>query len=105
MRVPLIEVLLAGRAISDVLLAGRAISVRLAGLAKLEMLARLLGLLLSLSRFSREGRGPKDNRLMPDVDNLLTCFADGVSSATDDAALVELPMVRFRLRIVTLGGI
>lgn len=67
------------------------------------MLARLLGRLLSLA--SRPATGPKDNRLMPEVDNLLTCFMDpGGSSATDDAPLAVLPPVRFLLLMVTLGG-
>lgn len=43
---------------------------------------------------------------MPDVDNLLTCFVvDGVSSgATPEPWLTVLPLVRFLLLIVTLGG-
>jgi hypothetical protein len=87
-------------------LAGLARSLRLAGLSsreKLVVLARLLGRLLSLA--SRLETGPKDNRLMPDVDNRLTCFVEpGVSSAMDDAPLAVLPPVRFLLLIVTLGG-
>lgn len=67
------------------------------------MLARLLGLLLSL--FSRFGSGPKDSRLIPDVDNLVAWFEDGVSSPpADDVALTVLPVVRFLLLMVTLGG-
>lgn len=82
----------------SVLLCGRS------GLTKPTPLARLLGRLLSL--LSRTGRGPNERRLMPDVDSLLTCFVDcGVSSAAEDAPLTVLPPVRFRLRIVTLGGI
>lgn len=85
---------------------GLAKSLRLEGLSsreKLVVLARLLGRLLSL--VSRPTTGPKDSRLMPDVDNLLTCLMDpGASSATDDAPLAVLPPVRFLLLIVTLGG-
>jgi hypothetical protein len=88
-------------------LAGLARSVRLAGRSrreKLVVLARLLGRLLSL--LSLLGTGPNDNRLMPDVDNRLTCLVDpGVSSATDDVPLAVLPPVLFLLLIVTLGGI
>lgn len=70
------------------------------------MLARLLGRLVSLG--SRLGSGPNDSLLMPDVDNLATCFVvlEGVSSPTPmEDPLAVLPPVRFRLRIVTLGGI
>lgn len=69
------------------------------------MLARLLGRLVSLG--SRLGRGPNDSLLMPDVDNLATCLVvvDGVSSPPMEDPLAVLPPVRFRLRIVTLGGI
>jgi hypothetical protein len=75
------------------------------GRAKLVALARLLGLLLSLSLFSRFGNRPKDNLLIPDVESLATCLVDeGVSSAIDDP-LAVLPPVRFLLLIVTLGGI
>lgn len=75
----------------------------LSGRANPAALARLLGLLPSV--FSRCGIGPNDNLLMPDVDNLLTCFIDdGVSSAAEEFALTVLPPVRFLLRIVTLGG-
>lgn len=88
-------------------LAGLASSFRLAGRSrreKLVVLARLLGRLLSL--LSRPAKGPNDKRLMPDVDNLLTCFTEpGVSSATDDVPLAVLPPVRFLLLMVTLGGI
>jgi hypothetical protein len=88
-------------------LTGRASSVRLrgrSGRTKLdEVLARLLGLLSLPSRF---GRGPKDSRLIPDVDNLATCFVEeGVSSAATDELLAVLALVRFLLLIVTLGGI
>jgi hypothetical protein len=87
-------------------LGGLASSLRLAGRSrreKLVVLARLLGRLLSL--LSRPATGPNDKRLMPDVDNLLTCFMDpGVSSATDDVPLAVLPPVRFLLLMVTLGG-
>lgn len=88
-------------------LTGRASSVRLrgrSGRTKLDdVLARLLGLLSLPSRF---GRGPKDRRLIPDVDSLATCFADdGVSSAATEELLVVLALARFLLLIVTLGGI
>jgi hypothetical protein len=67
------------------------------------VLARLLGLLLSpVPRF---GSGPKDSRLIPDVDSLAAGFAEGVSSPAMDDPLAVLPVVRFLLRIVTLGGI
>lgn len=89
------EVRLKGRA-SSVLLSGRS------GRTKLDVLARLLGL---LSVPSRVGRGPKESLLIPDVDNLATCFVDGVSSAAIDEPLAVLPPVRFLLLIVTLGGI
>lgn len=89
----------------DVRLTGRASSVRLKGLSgrtKLVVLARLLGLLSLPSRF---GRGPKDRRLIPEVDSLATCFDDvGVSSPAIDELLAVLPPVRFLLLIVTLGG-
>lgn len=67
------------------------------------MLARLLGL---LSLFSRFGSGPNDNLLIPEVDNLATCFVDdcGVSSGAIDELLIVLPPVRFLLLIVTLEG-
>jgi len=88
----------------EVRLAGRATSVRLIGLSgreKLVVLARLLGL-LSLSLV---GSGPKDNLLIPDVDNRATCFVDdGVSSPAIEDPLAVLPPVRFLLRIVTLEG-
>jgi hypothetical protein len=90
----------------EVRLTGRASSVRLrgwSGRTKLEVLARLLGL---LSLFSRFGSGPKERRLIPDVDSLETCFVEeGVSSAATDELLAALPPVRFLLLIVTLGGI
>jgi hypothetical protein len=90
----------------EVRLTGRASSVRLrgrSGRTKLEVLARLLGL---LSLFSRLGSGPKDRRLIPDVDSLVTCFVEeGVSSPATDELLAVLPPVRFLLLIVTLGGI
>jgi hypothetical protein len=41
---------------------------------------------------------------MPDVDNLLTCFAEGVSSGATDEWLTVLPLARFLLLIVTLEG-
>jgi hypothetical protein len=85
---------LTGRA-SSVLLRGRS------GRTKLDVLARLLGLLSVPSRF---GSGPKDNLLIPDVDNLATCFVDGVSSAAIEDPLAVLPPVLFLLLIVTLGG-
>lgn len=67
------------------------------------MLARLLGLLSLLP--SRVGRGPKDNLLIPEVDNLATCLKDCVSSAAAiEDPLAVLPPVRFLLLIVTLGG-
>ena len=87
----------------DVRLLGRAISVRLkgrSGRTKLDVLARLLGLLPS----SRLGSGPNESRLMPEVESLGTCFADGVSSPAIEDPLAVLPPVRFLLRIVTLGG-
>lgn len=66
------------------------------------MLALLLGL---LSVPSREGSGPNDSRLIPDVDSLGTCLvADGVSSAGGIDWLIELPPVLFLLLIVTLEG-
>lgn len=90
----------------EVRLTGRASSVRLrgrSGRTKLEVLARLLGLLSLPSRF---GSGPKDRRLIPDVDSLATCFVEeGVSSPGTDELLAVLPPVRFLLLIVTLGGI
>lgn len=89
----------------EVRLRGRASSVRLRGRSrrtKLEVLARLLGLLSLLSRF---GRGPKESRLIPDVDSRATCFVgDGVSSAATEELLAVLPPVLFLLLIVTLGG-
>lgn len=94
MRAPDIDVRLAGRAIS-VLLSGRS------GRTKLVALARLLGL---LSVPSRLGIGPKDSRLIPDVESLETCFVDGVSSAAIDEPLAVLPPVLFLLLIVTLEG-
>ena len=67
------------------------------------MLARLLGLLSLPSRF---GRGPKDSRLIPDVESLATCLVEeGVSSAATDELLAVLALVRFLLLIVTLDGI
>jgi len=91
-RAPLIDVRLAGRAIS-VLLIG------LSGRAKLVALARLLGLLSLLPT------GPNESLLMPDVDSLATCFVDGVSSPVTDDPLAVLPFVLFLLLMVTLGGI
>jgi hypothetical protein len=42
---------------------------------------------------------------MPDVDNLATCFPDGVSdSPPSEEVLAVLPPVRFLLLIVTLDG-
>lgn len=85
-------------------LTGRAISVRLSGRSgrtKLLVLALLLGL---LSLVSRLGKGPKDKRLIPEVDNLATCLTDGVLSSVVDDVLAALPPVRFLLLIVTLGG-
>jgi len=67
------------------------------------VLARLLGLLVSL--FSRFGSGPNDSLLMPDVDNLVPCFVDGVSSPATEELLAVLPPVLFLLLIVTVGGI
>lgn len=71
------------------------------------LLTRLLGR-LSPSRLGT-GTGPNDRRLIPDVDILDTCLAPtGVSSeaAVEVVAieLVALPVVRFLLSIVTLGG-
>lgn len=90
-------------------LTGRASSVRLSGRSGRtkpdELLARLLGL---LSLPSRVVRGPKDSRLIPDVDSLETCLVEeGVSSAAADEllVLVVLALVRFLLLIVTLDGI
>jgi hypothetical protein len=131
-RLPVMEVRLAGRAIS-LRETGRASSARLSGRSgrmKLVALARLLGLLLSLfslicrvsivpkarllgrllslfSLLSRFSTGPKDNRLIPDVDNLGTCFPEGVSSAPSPPSedpLAVLPVFLFLLLIVTLGG-
>jgi hypothetical protein len=69
------------------------------------VLARLLGLLLSLvPPVPRFGSGPNDRRLIPDVDSLAAGFADGVSSPPIDDPLAVLPVARFLLRIVTLGG-
>ena len=102
MRVPLIEVRLAGLAISV-----RVISDRLngrSGRTKLLALARLLGLLSA----SRLGIGPNESRLIPEVERRGTCLVTGVSSLPSppiDEALAVLPPVRFLLRIVTLGGI
>jgi hypothetical protein len=50
--------------------------------------------------------GPNESRLIPDVDNLLTCFVEGVSSAAtaEEWPLTVLPLVRFLLLIVTLEG-
>jgi hypothetical protein len=83
--------------VSSVLLKGRS------GRTKLDVLARLLGL---LSAASRVGSGPKDNLLIPEVDNLATCFVDGVSSPPPpiEDPLAVLPPVLFLLLIVTLGG-
>ena len=99
MRAPLIDVRLAGLAIS-VRLMGRSGRIKLVPLAL--ALARLLGL-LSLSRF---GRGPNDRRLIPDVERRGTCFDAGVSSPVppNEEPLAVLPPVRFLLLIVTLGG-
>ncbi len=55
---------------------------------------------------SRDGRGPKERREMPEVERRATCFVavdDGVSSGAAEEEDV-LPTVRLRLRIVTLGG-
>ena len=85
-------------------LTGLAISVLLSGRSgrtKLLVLALLLGLLSLLSRF---GIGPKDRRLMPDVDSRATCFTDGVLSSVMEDVLAALPPARFLLLIVTLGG-
>jgi hypothetical protein len=82
-------------------LTGLTISVLLSGRSgrtKLLVLALLLGL---LSLFVV---GPKDNRLMPDVDSRATCFADGVVSSVMEDVLAVLPPCRFLLLIVTLGG-
>jgi hypothetical protein len=92
--------------VKEARLTGRASSVRLrgrSGRTKLdEALARLLGLLSLPSRF---GTGPKDRRLIPDVDSLVTCLVEeGVSSAAADELLVVLALVRFLLLIVTLDG-
>lgn len=75
------------------------------GRTKEVALARLLGRLVSLG--SRLETGPNDSLLIPEVDNLATCFVvdDGVSSPGPmEDPLAVLPAVRFRLRIVTLGG-
>jgi hypothetical protein len=68
------------------------------------VLARLLGRLPSLGPVLRFGSGPKDRRLIPDVESLAAGFAEGVSSPAIEDPLAVLPVVRFRLRIVTLGG-
>lgn len=92
-------------------LTGLAISVLLngrSGRTKLVALALLLGL---LSLPSRDGKGPNDKRLMPDVDNRATCLVEGVVSSVvsvasvTEEALAVLPPVLFLLLIVTLGGI
>jgi hypothetical protein len=65
------------------------------------LLVRLLGLLSP----SRVGRGPKDSRLIPDVDNLVTCLVPaGVSSVPTTELAAELPTVLFLLLMVTLIG-
>lgn len=83
-------------------LTGLTISVLLSGRSgrtKLLVLALLLGLLSLLFVV-----GPKDSRLMPDVDSRATCFADGVVSSVMEDVLAVLPPARFLLLIVTLGG-
>jgi len=94
----------------DIGLGGGIMSVREAGLAIDETLARELGLLISESG-PRLGRGPNESLLMPEVLSLGTWlfpdvdalkFVGVVSSpATDDA--VE-PAVRFLERTVTVDG-
>ena len=55
--------------------------------------------------FSRFGSGPKESRLIPEVDSLATCFVDdGVSSPATEELLAVLPPVLFLLLIVTLDG-
>lgn len=97
----------------EVRLYGRSISVRLWGRDDVDppklLLARLLGRLSPPSLLSRFGSGPKDRRLMPDVDIRETCLVPGVvllSSTAEDVLLLltVLPTVLLRLRIVTLGG-
>lgn len=86
------------------------ISVRDVGLSKRELvLVRLEGRAVSLAlSLSRLGRGPKERRLIPDVESRGTCFDEdgvsGMSPATDEEALVVLPIVLFRLLIVTVEG-
>lgn len=95
------DVLLDGRPISD----GRPFSVRLAGRSgrtksEVLVLVRLLGLLLP-------GTGPKERRLIPDVDILDTCFGiTGVSSPAVEALLLAIlpPVVLFLLLMATLEG-
>lgn len=62
---PLIEVRETGREISE------RDSGRSGRTNELLWLVRLLGL---LSPFSRLGRGPKESRLMPEVESRATCF-------------------------------
>jgi len=61
---------------------------------------------------SREGKGPKERRLMPEVERRATCFVVPgveVSSWTGGPGMefeeVVLPVVRLRLRMVMLEGI
>lgn len=100
-----------GRAYESVLEAGR--SALEAGLAYTEadILVLLAGRKEAVSDLSlaslRVGRGPKDNRLMPDVDKRETCFTpEGVSSEPEVTALdmVLARSDRFLLRMVTLDG-
>lgn len=105
---------LSGRA-SSVRLCGRLDSVRLTGRAKPPpgapvVLARLLGRLPSNSLPPRFETGPKLRRLMPEVLMRETCLVVvgfGVSSPpfTLLVALIVLPPVRLRLRIVIEDGI
>jgi hypothetical protein len=77
---------------------------RLGGRSNVFPLAWLLDRLSVPSRFAT---APKESRLIPDVDNLGICLLDDESSPViDDAvlALAVLPVVRFRLLIVTLDG-
>jgi len=92
-------------------------SVLLAGLAKDETLARLLGREDSESKPPgfRFGNGPKDNRLTPEVDNRGTClpvaldkldfkFCVGVVSSAPASDEAVDPTLRFLERIVTVDG-
>lgn len=77
------------------------------GRTKEDCEARLLGRESLVSE--RLGRGPKERREMPDVERRATCLEDedceGVlSSVRTEEVLAVLPMVRLRLRIVTLEG-